>query len=409
MVNRLRPADDPKPALAAITAALSSGCFRVSAGDEPSLEADSGLALKAWWNDQGGRWWVAHYLDLKSPRDSTGRPSSVVAPTMRRTLTRETRPGHPLFELLCAADDPKCGAEIEGFRERAEYAFRGFATAKHAAWLDSERQDAPPESITTCVAKALAPPADERYVAWRACLLSASRPRARLPLGPTKAPRRGWLVLRGRRGHYSFCDEVRAYDLATGAAYVAQSCSELALQSGGSVDGARTDAGRKSETHAGHVSTEALREAAWMTLFAAEVQPDVQEAWGYALPEGVEPKVPESGSGRGLGFSFSTSSAQTSLAWGYIVDGKTIASGTLTWPENYNDAALEHAVQLLRFAESTLRPGCPAALPPPLDRGAATPGVSPLDADPTSLRSVGRGLAAALAGARKTACSGRSK
>jgi len=31
---------------------------------------------------------------------------------------------------------------------------------------------------------------------------------------------RGWLVLRGRRGHYDWANEIRAYDLATGAAYV---------------------------------------------------------------------------------------------------------------------------------------------------------------------------------------------
>lgn len=44
-----------------------------------------------------------------------------------------------------------------------------------------------------------------------------------------RAPSHGWFILRGRRGHYRFSDEVRAYDLATGAAYVARSEAALAL------------------------------------------------------------------------------------------------------------------------------------------------------------------------------------
>lgn len=407
LVQRLRPADDPKPALAAIRGALAEGCFRISAGDEPTLEADSGLALKTWWAKAGGRSWMEHYLELKSPHDDQGNPSSAIPPTIRSTLTRETRPGHPLAPLLCGVDDEACAAETKGFRDRAEYAFRRSAEAKRARWLDSDRQSPPPESIESCLAKATTPPPDERYVAWRECLRSAGRASTRMPLGATRAPQRGWLLVRGRRGHHAFCDEVRAYDLATGAAYATRSCSGLALRQDGSVDGRRTDSARRDETSAGRVSLEALREATWMALFAPEAQPDVEEYWGFAMPEGVEPKAPEDRALQLGGFSIRSSSGQTTLSWSYVLDGKSIAANTLTWPEDDNNPAREHAVQLLRFAESTLRPGCPSAALPPLDFGSASPGVSSRDAKPSSLRAVERDLVAKLAGARKTACAAK--
>ncbi len=56
--------------------------------------------------------------------------------------------------------------------------------------------------------------------------------RIALPLGDVKAPDTGWLVIAGRRGHYEFCDTVRAYDLETGAAFIDDNCSELTLQLG---------------------------------------------------------------------------------------------------------------------------------------------------------------------------------
>ena len=53
--------------------------------------------------------------------------------------------------------------------------------------------------------------------------------------------RRGWLVIRGRRGHYDFCDELHAYDLDSGSMVPADSI-EMAhpVPSGSRVD-ATTD------------------------------------------------------------------------------------------------------------------------------------------------------------------------
>jgi hypothetical protein len=72
-------------------------------------------------------------------------------------------------------------------------------------------------------------------------------------------------VIHGRRGHYDFCDEIRAYDLATGAAYLAKRCDGLIRLWTG--EGCDPDAGR-IQTQAGQVVRENLREAAWMLLLA---------------------------------------------------------------------------------------------------------------------------------------------
>jgi len=75
--------------------------------------------------------------------------------------------------------------------------------------------------------------ADADYTEWMKCL-EEHRPVAwALPLGRLQSPRVGWLIIRGRRGHYQFCDEVRAHDLETAQPNVAQSCSRLHRQRGG--------------------------------------------------------------------------------------------------------------------------------------------------------------------------------
>lgn len=67
------------------------------------------------------------------------------------------------------------------------------------------------------------------------------------PAGRFRSPKKGWLVVVGRRGHYHFCDTLSAYDLGTGAAYVARSCSQLKLADGGIVDVAKTDEAKTLE------------------------------------------------------------------------------------------------------------------------------------------------------------------
>jgi len=180
-----------------------------------------------------------------------------------------------------------------------------------------------------------------------------------------RAPESGWWVLEGRRGHHSFCDEIRAYHLETGTAFVVSSCSRLVLRNDGSVDGRGTDTLRKVQTRMGQLPLDSLREAAWMTFLAPEVQEGVVlSGTGTALPPEI---TPAQRSGQGMGFGAvggSGSSAQTRLNWTWSRSQGQRHSGALIWPEDYDRAGYDHAVKLLQTAEASFVESCPrAALP----------------------------------------------
>ena len=140
----------------------------------------------------------------------------------------------------------------------------------------------------------------------------------RFPLGSSRAPDRGWVVFEGRRGHYDFCDEFRAYDLATGTAYFAGDCSALVVKKGGDVDHAATDARRKVRTHSGRVSVDNLREAVWIALLAPAVESLQPESLWFPLPEGMSVEWPRRDFGGGTsvdGGSGGGDSGQTELAY----------------------------------------------------------------------------------------------
>ena len=391
-VHALGAMDDPKPSVEALNELLSSRCFRIAGPHLPSLEAVSAVALKKLW-ENGAEGWLHHYLMLGgwhsaqrgSPR-LEDRIHTVVPPAMRTTLSIQTHPNHPLRHLLCSLKSAPCDVVSSGWTVRAERAFEAFAEHRRLEWRADHSDHGKPASKRECAERAQHKPV-ERYEEWRICVDELPLRVAALPLGGLKAPRDGWLVIRGRRGHYGFCDELRAYDLATGAAYMAQSCGRLALQQDGSVIHGQTDAGRKVKPQAGRLPLANLREAAWMTLLSPLVQgAEVRWAEYFELPEDVKPQR-RAHIFRGFGISgFSTSSAQTRLSWTYWRAGRTLASGTLTWPNDFNDAAREHAVQLIRIAESAFEPRCPPArLPHGLDFSGKGSGVSHLDADRESL------------------------
>jgi hypothetical protein len=322
---------------------------------------------------------------------------------VRRTLTAESHPRHALAPLLlCPTADAACGADTAGWEMRARAAFERFAEVR----LEDRRQDRddPPRTEASCANAAYAAAVDERYDVWRECIAQVPMRTEALPLGRFRAPTRGWFVVRGRRGHYDFCDEIGAYHLGTGSAYIARSCTALALAAGGAVDQRATDGARRDAVVTGLLPVDNLREAAWMILLAAEVQEEVleQEAM-FDVPPGIVPRRSSAGVATysASGGSWSHSSAQTQLAWSYIVDGRSVAAGELTWPNDFDSAALDHAVRLLAIAEAGLRGACPAvALPAPLDLGGARPGVSRVDAPPDRVTAVDRQLLRRLAGAR---------
>ncbi len=343
-IQKLPPHADPRPRLMELGRLLDGHCFSLASLSRPRLDPDSALALKTWWHD-GGAGWVQHFLRLRSrKRDSRVLRTSVTPPTMRKTLSKETNPDHPLAPLLCSLRDGTCGRAAAGWSRRARKAF-----VLHA---DNRRQQ---QGQRYCEHETSAVKKDDQYARWVACTLAQAPRREAFPLTGIVVPTRGWFVLSGRRGHYGYCDEIRAYDLATGAAYIVEGCSDLDLSDGGSVNHPATDRSR-IRSRVGHVPLDNLREAVWMTLLANEVEMEVlPEASTERIPAGVKLRLPTtSSSGASIGRSWSRDSGQTTLSWDLVVGGQTLTSGSLTWPNDYNHAAYDHAVELLRIAELAL-------------------------------------------------------
>lgn len=378
-IEALPPDRDPAPLVKRLQELLASRCFRI-ARDELSGRFDSGLSLTTWWTS-GGEEWLSSVL--------SGDRELVLPPEARSTLALDGNPQQPLAALLCGLADPVCGRETGGWVARAEAALAARARATVAADKDEaaaqtgEEKDRAPRSPADCAARAKKALPDRRYQSWHACVEQLHPTQDALPLGRVRAPTRGFLVVRGRRGHYAFCDELRAYDLASGAAYVARSCSGLALSGDGSVDGARTDSGRRAELLTGQLPVDNLREAAWMALLLSKVERDKRvEAYRVAIPAGIKPQLPSDEgtlTGTQMGSMWFTS-AQTQLSWTWLDGGRVQARGTLTWPDSY-EAGAAYAVELLRIAEAGMRPGCPPGpLPPVRLLAGEAPGVSRLDA-----------------------------
>ena len=373
IVDDLAGTDDPSRANEALAEVLAHPCFEVAAWDKPNdLVADSGLAMKTWWGRGGGMW-----LDDTLSLADVGSSSRywVMPNAMPRSLTLDRHPAHPLAFLLCKQGDGACGVETRGWRQRAEAHFELYGEAKHRRHQPYGQDD--------CRAEAEAAAPDGRFDAWVGCVARLEAPVEALPLGEFRAPTDGWLVLRGRRGHHSFCDEIWAYGLRAGAMYVVKSCSGLALEHGGSVDHRATDAGRSVKTEVARVPIDDLREAALMVLLSTEEErPAHQYARGVAIPEGM--KV-QRRAYHGLGFGGAWSSGHTTLSWSYVRQGKEIVSGKLQYPDDLNRAAGDHAMRLVRAVEAAQVPGCAPERLGALPLGAKGPPVNALDADPQSL------------------------
>lgn len=379
---------------------LKLPCFRLSVENPRDLEAKSAVSLRIFWED-GGEEWLRSYLALRDPE-----PSVVLPPDLRPALASDGEHGEVPPAFLCPAADERCGQETAGWVLRSERALATLAHSSHAP-SPGPAPLSPKAQAQTCWNMARGKPASERYVVWRTCLERARPEVPALPLGAFRAPLSGWWLIRGRRGHYHFCDEVRAYDLASGAAYVAASCSGLVLRDGGSVAHDQTDAGRHVSVRMGRLPVDNLREAALMVVLAKEVRSVQVHAESYPLPAGLVPRRPEdAGIGGGGSGSFWMSSAQTTLSWA-LHEGDVIrAEGRLTWPDSA-DAGEQNAVDLLRVAEAGLQDGCPPALLPELlPAVSGRPGVSGLDARPATLAEVQQELMNRLRLAARGACSG---
>jgi hypothetical protein len=306
---------------------------------------------------------------------------------------------------LCADGDARCGGRAASYITRAEASFDR---------EESERELMRSSRLATDECKGVGeavggsgPTKPTPFEAWATCAIGAAPWTHRYAPLRYRAPERGWLVLRGRRGHYVFADEIRAYDLATGAAYVARSESELVL--GESVDFAAVDAKRKPEAITGTVVAEQVRELAFAlvtqpAVSSARTKPRIEpipEKIGLTLtPVEAQASVPLE-----VGPPSWWSSAQTSIAFALVVDGKTLARGDFMWPHSAR-ATDRHAIALVDVLEAGLERGCaPARLPGGLGTGPIG-GTSELDADPARQDATYRQLATALEGLRAKACPG---
>ena len=360
-IRKLAPGADPERLKKRLGDLGAQTCFQIVDLD---ADAKSGLALRTWWED-GGHDTAASALDLGG-KD----PYVWLRPDVRRALTIETAPHHRLAPLLCPAYDEKCGRDTDGWRLRAEAALQRAARARHLAGdgggpflAEWTRERRPTDDDCATYARKAAP--RRQLVRFRNCLDATAERSPRFPIGRVKKPTEGWLVVSGRRGHYNFCDELRAFDLATGSAYRVGSCSGLALMSGGDVDHRATDDARKTSRERGTVSLDEIREAAWMLLQLGELDPSVLlRAVGYALPKSIALESDNHAlEGIGLG-GIAWTSGQTSLEWRVTAATRELGRGTITWPRDLNDDVEAYATELLEVAEASFTPGCPTATPP---------------------------------------------
>lgn len=381
--RRVRDLDHSPESLEQVTRELSAllelPCFGMSVENPRSVVPTSAISLKTWWND-GGEAWLRSYLRL----GGSNGPRSIVIPPDLRTPLRIADDG--IKAIACAPGDRECGSETEAWRLRA------------AEGIPAEREKAPGGGAEDESERWCAPPTPEEeggYLRWRRCLEQERGVEAALPLGATKAPKTGWLMLRGRRGHYGFCDEIRHYDLATGAAFIAQSCSALALRTDGSVDMGATDDGRRVRVRIGRLPVDRLREAVWMLVLMPQVERVQTKAESWEVPSGVAIEwSTASGMGIGLGGGW-FSTAQTRLEWEWRTGDRLLSQGALTWPNSHREGE-SYAATLLRIAEEGFNedPSVSTADLPPwlLARDVDAPGVSHLDGTPEGIRETHRRL-----------------
>ena len=352
------------------------------------IRAARAWSIAKWWEDGG---------DVFLRASLTSANALHFAPSVPTLLAGELlSSSEPVRAILCPTFGPVCdpvaqGAALDVGRELER---AGLLRMSHGSGDE-------PASEQEC-ARAIAKEAmGDRLARFTACVDSLVPRRPALPEARYRSPK-GWLVLRGRRGHYQFCDEVRAYHLDTGAAFVASRCSGLVLMGGGSVDQDATRDAGGMKTQVGTVSVDALRRLALVLWLKDRVDDKDRPYSEIALPVGIPLPDPKSLSGFGYGSSGWMSSAQTSIRF-EIADGASpLVAGTFRWPGAYA-AADQAADDLVRSTEATLREGCPpAALPASLAPAGPLGGVSPIDASADSLRKTAADLATAFTKLRAT-------
>ncbi|MGH1341638.1 MAG: hypothetical protein ACRBN8_08820 [Nannocystales bacterium] len=339
----LDPATPPTGFVGQLQALYQHECLAVARGDQPGLafELATGLEAETYW-EAGLDLWFRSYLDFSDGADNT----VWLLPSQPTVVTALTRPGDPLARWMCSTNpDEGCARGVAAWRSRAQRTFELF---KYGGGPDLVHCDPPEDEGLDA----------EAYARWRSCEVRGLRRHASLPLGGLGAIEDGWMVVYGRRGHYQYCDEVAALDLASGAHYRFADCDHRA-----ELDGVVGAAGG-IQVETGAVAVELLQEFAWMALSVRYVERNVvtERALGRDLPEGLRmarPVTPLSTTGFGL--AGSGGSGHTTLGWLWTRGANASpAHGELSWPDGLSDPADDHAVRLLDFAEQRSARGCAA-------------------------------------------------
>ncbi|MDI1480103.1 hypothetical protein [Polyangium sp. y55x31] len=359
--------------------------------DMAELEAARAWAVAKWW-DSGGQDFF---------KDALQHANAVhFAPSIPRMIAPELLPtSDPMRAILCPSFSAVCDPVAEGTALDVGRELVRVGLLQERAHREDSADDGlgSPEACARSIRKE--PPA-ERLARYTACVDKLVSQLPALPEARYRSPQ-GWLVLRGRRGHYSFCDEARAYDLETGTAYIASRCGGLVLDAGGAVNQGATRGTGAMKTQVGTLSVDALRRLALALWLKDKLDKDARPYAAFPLPAGVPMPDPD----RSFGFGFGSGwghSGQTSIQF-EINDGKsTVVSGTFVWPDAFS-VGDQLADDLVVSAETTFREGCPrVALPAGLSPARTLGGVSGIDASPDTLRKNADDLSAAFAELRKT-------
>ncbi len=293
------------------------------------------------WLDQGADQWL---------RRGPETPDSVILPPDWPTPFRSK--SQAIADLACPSKDFACGAETVGWVMRAQEAFT-HAPKENDQWVEGN-------VVAQCTKVARKATHALKYPAFRMCLEDNRPVFDTFPEGRWKAPVSGYWVVRGRRGHYNYCEEVRVFDLATGAVFLAQRCSKLSfVREFAEAAGVRVEP-EQLKVSVGRVSVELLREAAFMAFLADSVEKNFQrKEWKVYLPVGLRRTFPSADAALGQSVSVGGlrwSSNQTSLHWTWQGSADVRATGQMSWPYAY-ETSENHVTKLLQIAEASFVPG----------------------------------------------------
>jgi hypothetical protein len=331
-------------------------------------------------------------------RTMDGHRVLVIPPEVLPELTEAERA--EVAPVLCTNGAVDCARSMS-YVARADNTFGGVEALTRAGqssvWAPHWSRSLLDVPVCTNKEVARAPPGATTFEAWAVCAAALAPQAWKYADVRFRAPDRGWLVLRGRRGHYSGADEIRAYDLATGAAYVARQQWGLSVPPSVPRD--------RPELITGRLAPDQVRELAFVLLTKGAILRVRRNGTLMAVPEDIALKLsalPRADLGSGPRFSIS-SSDQTTLDFAYIVDGSVVRQGHFTWPSS-DDAREAHIDDLVRVVEAGLIPGCaPAKLPARLGGEAWHPVIN--DYTKELMEKVNK-LQAKLEGLRGMACPG---